>query len=119
MTDENELRVVGDIEGALDFDKLYEVIRNKGTIVGTIVGFRHNYEADFLIDKINRIREELEDSRKEGEIEDFSREAIKRFMAKKNMIIKELIHCITRSEGLRAKVVELAIDEVIERATKN
>lgn len=105
MANENELRAIGDFEEALDFDKLYEILRSK-------------YKAHLLIDKINQIREDLKDSRREGEIEKLTPEGIGRFMAG-NMIIKKQILDITREEGLRTKVIELAIYEVIERAMKN
>ena len=110
-TDKNESRIIGEIEEAPNFDKLYEIIKNKETIAG----FKYNFNADFLVDKINQIREELKDSQKEGDIKDLNPEAIKRFMVMENMTIKELILYITRKDGLRAKVIELAIDEVIER----
>jgi len=111
QANQNELRIIGDIEEAPSFDKLYEIIRKKGIITSS----KHKYEAPYLINKIDQIRGELGDSQKEDEIKDLSRKAIKRFMAKKNLIIKKLIIDITRSNGLRAKVIELVINEVIER----
>jgi len=114
MANENELRVIEDIEKALDFDKLYEILRSKGVITGS----KCNYEARYLIDKINQLREELEDSRREGDIEILTQEKIKEFMAR-DEILKKQIRNITKSEGLRAKVKELAIDEVIEKGMKN
>lgn len=111
----NESRVIGDIKGALDFDKLYEILRSKRVIAGSK---GRKYQAGNIIDKIARIREDLEDSRREGEIEELTPEGIGIFMAG-NMIIKKQIHDITRREGLRNKVIELAIDEVIERGMKN
>jgi len=114
MTDENEMRVIGDIEKALDFDKLYKILRSKRVITGSK---GKKYQARDIIDKIARIREDLEDSRREGEIEELTPEGIGEFMVG-NMIIKKQILDITRNEGLRAKVKELAIDEVIERGMK-
>ncbi|MBZ9577644.1 hypothetical protein KJA13_01225 [Patescibacteria group bacterium] len=99
---------------ALDFDKLYEILRSKRVIAGS----KYNYEAHLLIDRINQIREDLEDSRREGEIKELTPEGIGRFITE-NENLKEQIRNITRKEGLRTKVIELAIDEVIERATKN
>lgn len=106
---QNELRVVGEIEQVLDFDKLYKIIRDKKTIAGC----KYNFNADFLIDKINQIREELKDSQREGDIKDLSPKAIENFIAIENMTIRELIISITRKDGLRAKVIELAINEMI------
>ena len=108
--DQNELRIIEEIEEAPNFDKLYEIIRKKGVITSS----KHKYEAPYLINKIDQIRGELGDSQKENEIKDLSREVIEIFMARKNMIIKKLIIDITRSNGLRARVIELAIDEVIK-----
>ena len=114
MANENELRVIGDIEEVSDFDKLYEILKSKGVITGSIC----DYEACYLIDKISQIREELEDSRRKGKIKTLTQEKIKEFMAR-NEILKKQIRNITKSEGLRAKVKELAIDEVIEKGMKN
>jgi len=109
-TDKNELRIVGDIEGVSDFNKLYKILRSKIVITGS----KCNYEARYLIDKINQLREELEDSRREGDIEILTQEKIKEFMAR-DEILKKQIRNITKSEGLRAKVKELAIKEVMKR----
>lgn len=109
MTNENELRIIGEIEQAPNFDKLYEIIKNKETIAGS----KYSCKADFLVDRINQIREELKDSQREGDIKDLNPEAIKRFMVMENMTIRKLILYITRSDGLRAKVIELAINEII------
>lgn len=100
---------------ALDFDKLYEILRRKRVIVSSK---GRKYQAGDIIDKIARIREDLEDSRREGEIEKLTPEGIGRFITE-NENLKEQIRNITRNEGLRTKVIELAIDEVIERAAKN
>ena len=113
MANENELRVIGDIEEVSDFDKLYEILKSKWVITGSIC----NYEACYLIDKISQIREELEDLRREGKIETLTQEKIKEFMAG-NEILKKLLRDITKSEGLRAKVKELAIDELMGKTMK-
>jgi len=110
MANENELRVIEDIEKALDFNKLYKILRSKKVIIGSK---GKKYQARDIIDKIARIREDLEDARREGEIERLTQEEIKEFIARDENL-KEQIWNITRSEGLRAKVIELAIDEVIE-----
>ena len=64
MANEDELRIIGDIEGALNFNELYKVLRRKKVITGS----KYNYEADYLIDKIDLLREELEDLRRDKEI---------------------------------------------------
>jgi len=113
MANENKLRVIGDIEEVSDFDKLYEILKSKGVITGSIC----NYEACYLIDKISQVREELEDSRRDGDIEILTQEKIKEFMAR-DKILKKLLCDITRNEGLRAKVKKLAIDELIGKTMK-
>jgi len=113
MVNKNELRIIGDIEEAPDFDKLYEILRSKKIITGS----KCNYEACYLIDKINQIREELEDSRRDEDIEILAQKKIKEFM-EKDEILKKLLRDVTKSEGLRAKVKELAIDGLIGKAMK-
>jgi len=113
MANKNELRVIGDIEETSDFDKLYEILRRKKVIAGS----KYNYEARYLIDRINQIREELEDSRRDGDIKILAQEKIKEFM-EKDEILKKLLRDITKREGLRAKVKELAINELTGKAMK-
>jgi len=101
QADKNELRIVGDIEEVPDFDKLYEILRKR-------------YQAGNIVDQIARIREDLEDSRREGEMGKLTPERIKRFMIE-NQSLKIQILSITRKKGLRVKVIKLAIKEVMEK----
>lgn len=110
MANEDELRIIGDIEGALNFNELYKVLRRKKVITGS----KCNYEADYLIDKIDLLREELEDLRRDKEIGELTPERIGRFITENKNLNKQICN-ITKSEKLRAKVKKLAIEEVMEK----
>ena len=101
MANEDGLRVIGDFEKALDFNQLYEILRSK-----------KEYRARIIIDQIARIREDLEDSRREGDIEELTTKGVGIFMLE-NESLKKQILSITKKEGLRTKVIELAIKEII------
>lgn len=107
-TDKNELRVVDDIKGAVDFSKLYKVLRSKRVIIGSS---GKKYLAKTIIDQIARIREYLEDSRREWGTEELTPERIGIFMLE-NESLKRQILGITKKDGLRTKIIELAIKEI-------
>ena len=102
------------IETAKNFNELYDVIKKTGEIIGSD---GTEYDANDLIDRIDELREGLEKLQKKGgikKIKALTQEAIKELMEADGNS-KMLIRQITRAEGLRNKVVKLAIDEVITR----
>ena len=109
MANEDGLKIIGDFGKALDFIELYKILRRKGVIIGSR---GKEYQARDIIDQIARIREDLEDSRREWGIEELTPEKIGRFMLE-NESLKKQILAITNKEGLRTKVIELAIKEII------
>jgi len=96
------------IEKALNFNELYEILINKEVIAGSK---EKRYQAEDIIDQIAQIREDLEDSRRELGIEELTPERIGRFMVENESLKKQILG-ITRKEGLRTKVIELAIKEI-------
>lgn len=111
MTNEDGLRVIGDIEMASNFNELYEILRRKKVITGSR---ERKYRAEDIIDQTARIREELEDLRRDGQIGELNTERIGRFITE-NKNLNEQICNITKGEKLRAKVKELAIEEVMKK----
>ena len=100
-TDKNELRIIGDIEEASSFDELYEILRKK-------------YQAGNMIDNIAQIREDLEDSRREEDIGELTPKGVGRFMLENESLKRQILN-ITRKEGLRTRVMELAIKEIMSK----
>ena len=102
-------------EEVKNFSELYNVIIKKGKVIGSD-GTEH--KADDVIAKINQARKALKGLQKQGGITTLTREAIKKLIKEKSDLM-QLIRKITRQEGLRVKVTELAIDEVIERGVSS
>ncbi len=110
----DEIRVLGDIEGADNFGNLYEILRRKQIIIGSN---GREYKAGDLIELIEDFREDLEHLQKQDKIKELTVESVKRLVFENEFLKTDILN-ITRSEGLRNRVVDLAINEVIERGKK-
>lgn len=93
--------MVNDIETAKTFGQLYDFIREKKQIQGA----KTIYSAGDLLDWIEDIRTALEKQR----INTVTKPEIQAFIQKNNPLFEK----ITRTQGLRKKVIELSIREVI------
>jgi len=102
------------IETAKSFNELYDIVKKVEEVIGSD---GTDYEANDLIDRIDELREGLEKiQEKDGikKLKALTHEAVKELIgADENL--KMLMRQITRAEGLRNKVIKLAIDEVITR----
>jgi len=106
MTDKTDKR---DIKKASNFDELYKILTRKKVIIGSS---GKEYQARNIIDQIAQIREDLEDSQREWGRRELTPEKIGVFMLENESLKKQIVN-ITKKDGLRVKVIELAINEII------
>jgi len=92
---------MSDIELARSFGELFEILRKKWGIQGT----KSKYEISFLIDFIDEITTRLEEER----ITPLNDQGVQEFVERNNHLFQK----ITRSEGLRKKVIQLSIKTAI------
>lgn len=92
---------LNDIKTVRNFGQLYDLIREKKQIQGT----KTIYLAGDLLDLIEDVRTTLEKQR----INTVTKPKIQAFIQKNNPLFEK----VTRAQGLRRKVIELSIKEVI------
>ena len=100
----DEIRIVGEISSTRSFRELYEAIKQKKEIIGSMI----KYKPDDLIDEIEDLREALE----EKTINPLTREEIDNFIKKNSGLFLKF----TRNEGLRKKIKQLIVLEIIARS---
>ncbi len=100
-------------ETAKNFDGLYDLIKKFDKIIGS--GGKE-YDPDRLIYKIESFRTKINNFQKKGGIAiQLTREGIKNLI-EDNTYFYGLICRVTKSKGLRDRVMYLTIDEVINQA---
>ena len=108
--DEDEKNII--FETAKNFDELYILIKKFSKIIGS---GGEEYKPDYLINRVKTVRTEIKDFQEKGGITQLTRKEIKNLI-KTNSDLHDLMCRITRSKVLRNRVVNLAIDEIINRA---
>jgi len=111
--DEDEEKENITFETAENFDELYALIEKFGKVIGSN---GKEYNSDSLIGKIKTFRARVKDFQEREGITQLTKKEKIRNLIEGNLDLHDLTCRITRSKELRNRVVDLAIDEVINRA---